>query len=101
MEIGPMLEELGSTAIDVAKSLRAKRIQGVRNTVRFLNPIVRYAQTQLPEAQAIDLIKGDRLRIVFATHKLKELEVPEPVLRFLEEFHRGQYPELEMPTRSG
>jgi hypothetical protein len=41
------------------------------------------------------------LRIVFAEGRVEEVAVPEPVLRFLENFHRGQYPELEMPSGPG
>jgi len=96
-----MLEQLGSTPDAVADSLRAAGIKGVRNTVRFLNPVVRYVRTQIPDVYGIDLILGDRLRIVFATGERTEEAVPEPVQRFLEGFHRGQYPDLEMPTGPG
>jgi len=37
-----VLANLGASADDVAAKLRARGIQGVRNTGRFLNPIVRY-----------------------------------------------------------
>jgi len=96
-----MLDELGTTPDEVAAALHARGIQGVRNTVRILNPIVRYVTAQLPEARAIDLILVDRLRIVFASGEVTEVPVPEAALRFLEMFHRGAYPELEMPTGPG
>jgi hypothetical protein len=96
-----MLDALGSTPDEVANALRARTIKGVRNTVRFLNPIVRYATTCLTEVYGIDLIQGDRLRIVFANGSTTEVVVPDPVLRFLEAFHRGQYPDLEMPVGPG
>jgi hypothetical protein len=96
-----MLEELGTTPDAVAEALCARGITGVRNTVRILNPIVRYVTTQLPDAQAIDLIQVDRLRIVFAPGETTEVPVPEPVLQFLAMFHRGAYPDLEMPTDPG
>ncbi len=96
-----MFEELGSTRDEVAQTLRARRIQGVRNTVRFLNPLVRYAATLFPDAKSIDLILGDRLRIEFANHTSQLIPVPAPVLEFLEVFHRGGYPDLELPTESG
>ena len=38
-----MLVDLGNTPDEVADTLRASGITGVRNTVRFLNPIVRFA----------------------------------------------------------
>lgn len=96
-----MLDELGTTPDEVAASLRARGIKGVRNTVRILNPIVRYATARLEQARAVDLILVDRLRIVFASGEATEVPVPEAVLRFLEMFHRGAYPELEMPIDPG
>ena len=96
-----MLEDLGRTPDEVAHALRAHGVRGVRNTVRILNPIVRYVTAQLPDARAIDLILVDRLRIVFASGEKTEVPVPEAVLRFLEMFHRGEYPDLEMPIGPG
>ncbi len=96
-----MLEQLGNTPDEVADALRAAGIQGVRNTVRFLNPIVRYAHTQIADVYGIDLIQGDRMRIVFANGQVTEVVVPEPVLRFLDNFHRGHYPDLELPIGPG
>ena len=96
-----MLEALGSTPDEVADALRARGIKGVRNTVRFLNPVVRYAHSCLADVYGIDLIQGDRLRIVFANGSVTEEAVPEAVLRFLDAFHRGQYPDLELPTGPG
>jgi hypothetical protein len=96
-----MLDELGTTPDEVADALRARGIRGVRNTVRILNPIVRYTTAQTPDARAIDLILVDRLRIVFASGELTEMPVPTAVLRFLEMFHRGEYPDLEMPVGPG
>ena len=96
-----MLEGLGNTPDEVADSLRAQGINGVRNTVRFLNPVVRYVHTLVADAYGIDLILGDRLRIVFANGRVSEVVVPQAVLRFLDEFHRGRYPDLEMPADPG
>ena len=96
-----MLDNLGDTPDAVADALRTSGIQGVRNTVRFLNPIVRYVHTKVPEAYSIDLIQGDKLRIVFAKSNVTEVAVPGPVLRFLERFHQGHYPELELPVGPG
>jgi hypothetical protein len=89
------------TPDEVADSLRARGIKGVRNTVRILNPIVRYVSALRPDAQVIDLIQVDRLRIVFASGEVTEVAVPEPVLQFLVMFHRGEYPDLEMPAGPG
>jgi hypothetical protein len=96
-----MLDELGRTPDEVADALRARGINGVRNTVRILNPIVRYVAAQNPDARAIDLILVDRLRIVFASGVVIEVPVPEAVLEFLAMFHRGAFPDLEMPISPG
>lgn len=96
-----MLDALGRTPDEVADALRTCGIRGVRNTVRILNPIVRYVTAQNPNARSVDLILVDRLRIVFASGEALEVPVPEAVLRFLEMFHRGEYPDLEMPTSPG
>ena len=92
-----MFERLGNSPEEVASALKSEGIQGVRNTVRFLNPIVRYAKGFLDGSAEIDLISGDRLRIVFATGEINEVAVPLPVQQFLEAFHRGDYPDLELP----
>ena len=96
-----MLEELGRTPDEIADSLRARGINGVRNTARFLNPIVRYASTVTTDVYGIDLTQGDRLRIVFADGRTTEVPVPDAVLEFLDLFHRGQYPDLEMQLGPG
>jgi len=95
-----MLDELGATPDAVAESLRALGIRGIRNTVRTLNPIVRYVAAQTPGI-LVDLILVSRLRIVFVSGEVTEVAMPEPVLQFLAEFHRGRYPDLEMPTDLG
>ena len=95
-----MLDRLGNSPDDVADALRQAGIRGVRNTVRFLNPVVRYAQAQLPRARDMDLIDPWRLRIVFANGFVNEVPVPDAVRGFLERFHRGRYPDLEMPAGS-
>ena len=56
-----MLDDLGLTPDAVADSLLALGIKGVRNTVRILNPLVRYVAAQLPDAQVVDLIHVNRV----------------------------------------
>jgi hypothetical protein len=92
-----MLEELGATPDQVANTFRDLGIRGIRNTVRFLNPLVRYAHRRVEGAIAIDVILGDRLRMVSATGRSRLIEIPAPVLQFLEQFHQGAYPDLELP----
>jgi hypothetical protein len=96
-----MLDALGNTPEEVAFALRTRGIRGIRNTVRFLNPIVRYAYSMSEGVYGIDIIQRDKLRIVFADEQVTEVPVPPAVQEFLEEFHRGRYPDLEMPIGTG
>jgi hypothetical protein len=89
-----MLDQLGNSPYEVAQSLKSLGIQGVRNTVRFLNPIVRYARTQIPHALEMDVMTGTTLRIALPIGT-KEVPLPEAVQVFLECFNQGKYPDLE------
>jgi hypothetical protein len=89
-----MLRDLGSTSQEVAATLAQKGVCGVRNTVRFLNPVVRYIKTGV-NAKSIDVMKGDTVRLTFGASDTKEIELPQPVRNFLHEFNHGSYPELE------
>jgi hypothetical protein len=91
-----MLRELGETPDQVANVFRVLGIKGVRNTVRFLNPVVRYTHCLVKNALGIDIILGDRLRIYVPEGSSREVEVPTAVVQFLERFHRGEYPDLEL-----
>jgi hypothetical protein len=90
------LEQLGGNPEEVAATLRASGVQGVRNTVRVLNPIVRYVQNSLRRDNLdADVISGN----IFRIRGLNEQEavLPQPVMEFLDAFHRGAYPDLELP----
>ena len=95
-----MFDRLGGTPQEVADALQACGIQGVRNTMRFLNPIIRYAAGRIEGAADLDLIAGDRMRVLLTSGEIQEFTVPEPVRQFLEAFHQGAYPELELPGDS-
>jgi hypothetical protein len=43
-QLAKLLADLGDSAHQVATTLQQRGIKGVRNTARFLNPLVRYAQ---------------------------------------------------------
>jgi hypothetical protein len=97
-QMAKLLEVLGCTPDDVASSLQASGVRGVRNTVRFLNPIVRYVQERIRgDARSLDLMQGDRLRLTLGNGRKVEAFLPEPVRLFLDAFHGGRYPELELP----
>lgn len=93
-----MLEELGKTADEVALILRMKGVQGVRNTARFLNPIVRFMHMQLRDyAVQIDVMKGSTLCITYPNGSREESVLSPAIRDFLDAFNRGAYPDLEMP----
>ena len=95
--LAPILESMGETPDAVAKTLRSAGIHGVRNTVRFLNPIVRFVQLRLAvDAVSLDLFKADTLRLRFHDRTKEEIALPVAVKGFLAAFKEGAYPELEM-----
>jgi hypothetical protein len=97
--VADALRALGESADEVAESMRRLGIQGVRNTVRNLNPVVRYLATKnLRPVSNIDLTSGQALRFVSTTTgKPRQITLPPAVIHFLEAFNRGDYPALEMP----
>ena len=96
-ELAEILSGMGSTAEAVALTLSAAGIKGVRNTVRFLNPVVRYCQAKLRlDDYALDLLQGDILRMVLPNERTVEAQLPPPVHAFLAAFHGGSFPTLEL-----
>jgi hypothetical protein len=97
-----MLLLLGTSPAAVATTLKANGIKGVRNTVRDLNPIVRFAQARLPiDRYRLDVRHGDGmesyfLRVTLPTGTEQQVELPESVKQFLDEFNRGAFEELEL-----
>lgn len=96
------LRALGDTSNEVAESMRSVGVQGVRNTVRTLNPVVRYLATKnLRPVSDIDLTSPQALRFVSTvTGKPRQIILPPPVIEFLIEFNRGDYPDLELPPEA-
>lgn len=89
---------LGSTAAEVAATLQSRHIQGVRNTVRFFNPIVRAVQSELQvDFSTLDAIQPDTLRMTLPD-RTEQVGLPAAVKNFLDAFNRGDYPELELPA---
>jgi hypothetical protein len=90
-----MFDELGHTADQVAKSLRAQGIRGVRRAARILNPIVRYARRFMPDAIELQVVRGRKLRIVSRGGMIDLIPLPAPVIDFLKAFNRGRFLDLE------
>ena len=90
--LGQILVQIGATPLDVAANLRACGIKGVRNTVRHLNPIVRFVEYQLRlDDYGLDVMHGDGmptyiLRLTLPDGKEAETPFPEPVRAFLDAF---------------
>lgn len=94
-----VLDNLGHTSDDIAHRLLDLGVCGVRNTVRFHNPLVRYLQAEFMDhfqtKVFMDVIKGDILRILFLNGEKQEVALADATVDFLEGFDRGYYPELE------
>jgi hypothetical protein len=98
-DLSSLLSGLGDTASDVAVNLRASNVSGVRNTARFLNPIVRYCQSWLRrDDHSLDITQPGTLRIAFPDDSTLEVPLPPAVQEFLTAFNNGQHRDLELPA---
>jgi hypothetical protein len=96
-QLAKVLADLGNTADQVAKTLHEKGIKGARNTARFLNVLVRYAQGCVTvEGFRLDLMQGDRLRLTLDDKSTVDAVLPHAVRHFLDAFNQGDYPEVEL-----
>ncbi len=90
-----LFAKLGDTPEKIAATLDRDQIWGVRNTVRFLNPIVRHLQRALALGPFnVDLMEPETVRVVIEGAVIRT-ELPEPVKQFLLAFNQGAYPALE------
>jgi len=98
-ELSMTLDRMGRTADEVAASLRTKGVQGVRNTVRLLNPVVRYVQNTLQHDNLdLDVMTGKTIRLNSGSVvRIQEVAIPEAVRQFIDAFNKGAYPDLELP----
>src|SRR5438093_7918356 len=96
-DVAKLLQDLGQTPTEVASALKDKGFQGVRHTVRTLNPIVRYVESQIADAWNINIVQGNTLSMNFRDGRKATVALPRAVQQFLESFNRGTYPELELP----
>jgi hypothetical protein len=99
-DLGSILLGMGNSADEIAVTLRTAGVQGVRNTVRFLNPIVRYCQSRLIlDSYALDVMRDGILRIHLPDNVAKDFPLPVPLVKFLDAFNRGMYPDLELSSK--
>ena len=94
-----MFDSIGSTADEIAATLKASGIKGVPNTVAALNPIVRYVLMHVKvDAMIVDVIRGTHLTMTFRDWQKTDIPLPDAVRDFLARFNRGEYPELLMTS---
>lgn len=91
-----ILKGAGESPDQVAATLREQNVQGIRNAVRLLNPIVRFLKQSMPSSVLMDLMNPESLRMTRADGTREETPVPQPVVDFLAAFNEGKYPALEM-----
>ena len=95
-ELGSLLATMGNTVHKVAATLQDAGIRGVRNTARFLNPIVRYCQRHLMvDGVALDVMERGLLRVQ-VRGITDNFPLPPPIIEFLDCFNRGAWPDLEL-----
>src|SRR5580765_6816004 len=90
-----MFDCLGKTPEEIHQTLKALRIGGARNTVRILNPIVRFGYSKLPGMLNLNVMTGHSMRMTYPNGQQKELPLPQAVVEFLVAFNKGDYPDLE------
>ena len=93
--ISQKLEGLGSTPDQVAETLRRERVQGMRDSTSFMNPVVRHLNRTLNIGGRLEVGAGGTVLRLQLEGKVKEVPLPLPVQAFLDGFHRGLYPDLE------
>ncbi len=102
LQLEKALLELGDSPDAIVRLMQAKHLQGVRNTVRFLNPIVRLLSSSLGLREAdLDLIERGTLRVRLTAGDRVYLPLPRAVGEFLDRFNSGAYPDLEMSSENG
>lgn len=99
IQVAELVQGMGQTADEVADTLKYQRVHGFRNAVRILNPVVRFVRTRLHvDALGLDVMQGDRLRLIFQDGRIVEVPLPKAVVAFLQNFNQGAYPELLAPN---
>ncbi len=93
--ISRKLEALGSTPDQVAETLRRERIQGMRDSTSFMNPVVRHLNRTLTIGGRLEVGAGGTVLRLQLEGKVQEVPLPVPVQAFLDCFHPGLYPDLE------
>jgi hypothetical protein len=97
-----LLVRLGDTAEAVAATLRAHNVKGARNTIRHLNPIIRFIQPRLQiDDYNLALVRHDSmpapvLRMALPNGTTEQVALPTSVKDFLDLFNEGRFPDMEL-----
>jgi hypothetical protein len=87
------LVPLPATPGEVAAALRAARVEGLRDSTSFMNPIVCYLSRNLNIGGKLELRPGVAVLLLLLGGKVHEVPLPLQVL--LDGFHRGLHLDLE------
>ena len=96
IEIQSLLAGLGATADEINARLRAEGVRARRLSTSFDNPIVRYVYRHLDIGGRLDIPLGSMVLTIAREGTWLSVPVPDPVREFLDRFHDGQYPQLEL-----
>src|SRR4051794_34019952 len=96
--IAQLLDSMGPTPDQVAATLRAARVRGMRDSTSFRNPVIRYLNQNLDIGGRLEVSAGGTTLHLLLGGKVKQVTLPVAVQGFLDCFHRGPYPDLEAPA---
>jgi hypothetical protein len=94
-EIIRLLAAMGGTPDEVAATLRAEGVRGLRDSPSVRNPVVRYLNRQLDIGGRLEVGTGGTVLRLFRGGRVQETPLPDAVRDFLAGFHGGRYPDLE------
>jgi hypothetical protein len=96
VEIQSLLAGLGATADEINAALRAEGVRARRLSTSFDNPIVRYLYRHLDIGGRLDIPLGSPVLTVAREGTWLSIPLPDAVCNFLQRFHDGHYPQLEL-----
>jgi hypothetical protein len=97
-DIARLLEGMGRTPQEVADTLRAAAVRGLRDSPSFLNPLVRYLNRSLDIGGRLEVGAGGTVLRLQLEGRVQEVTLPDAVREFLDGFHGGLYPDLEVSS---
>ena len=67
--------------------------------MRQLNPIVRYVWMEIGECRSVLLTPTGKMTVLLPNDDQATAQLPQAVVGFLQAFHAGRYPSLELPLQ--